>query len=573
MYTTEEIKEAGLDDFRVFLRQVWDFLGLPPPTPVQNDIAYNLQHGPRRLIVQGFRGVGKSWITVAFVLWQFLLNPEIKIMVVSANQGLADDFTKFCKQLIHGMPMLQHLAPRDGQRDSGIKFDVGPSSPSKDPSLKSVGLTGQLTGSRADIIIGDDIEVPKNSFTHLLRERVALLVKEFSSVLKPSGRIIYLGTPQVEATLYNKLKKRGYELMVWPAEIPTKLEGYAGKLARYIQRLIAKGAKPHDPVDPKRFNEEELEERRIEYGRSGYALQFLLDTTLTDADKHPLKARDLMVMDVDEERAYVSLVWGNDRDAVLGDLMCGGLDGDFFARPVWKSEEMAKFQGTVMAIDPSGRGSDETAIAIVRYLYGWLFVVKVKGWIDGYGVATLTEIADLAAQYRVNDIIVEQNFGGGMFDQLLKPVIIARAEKAKVPPARFVPEDEWNGWSSSQKEMRICDVLQPLLQSHKVIVDKKVIEDDLVQQEDSERYSFIQQLTRMERLKGALPNEDRLEAVSMACSFYIERMDRDKDKMLAKHKDSLLDADLRKFMKSIVGSRPRGILSPKTTKTYPRLIK
>lgn len=177
-YTQEQIKEAGLDDFRVFLRAVWAHLGLPAPTPTQLDMAYWLQHGPKRGILQAFRGVGKSWITVAFVLWTLLLDPQKKIMVVSANETLASDFTRFCFQLIHGMPVLQHLAPRADQRKASDRFDVGPARPSKDPSLKSVGITGQLTGSRADIIIPDDVEIPKNSYTHLLREKLSESVKE-----------------------------------------------------------------------------------------------------------------------------------------------------------------------------------------------------------------------------------------------------------------------------------------------------------------------------------------------------------------------------------------------------------
>jgi hypothetical protein len=247
-YSKEEIKAAGLDDFRVFLKQVWDYLGLPPPTP--SSVRHRLQSSARpvkstrtadRLIIQAFRGVGKSWITVAFVCWLLFIDPDLKIMVVSASQGLADDFTKFVKQLIDGNAALAASPPREGQRDSGIKFDVGPARPSKDPSLKSVGITGQLTGSRADVIIADDIEIPKNSFTHLLRERLALLVKEFSAVLKPGGRIIYLGTPQTEATLYGKLRKLGYAVLVWPSEIPSKIEHYGGRLARFIQKLIASG--------------------------------------------------------------------------------------------------------------------------------------------------------------------------------------------------------------------------------------------------------------------------------------------------------------------------------------------
>jgi len=177
MYSLEELHAAGLDDFRVFLVQVWEYLGLPPPTLVQLDIALEgLQKGPKRVIIQGFRGVGKSWITVAYVLWRLLLDPQIKIMVVSATQGLADNFSKFCKQIIDGMPLLHHLKPPPNY-DAADEWNVGPALPSKDPSVKSVGITGQLTGSRADLIVPDDIEIPKNSFTFLLRERLAELVK------------------------------------------------------------------------------------------------------------------------------------------------------------------------------------------------------------------------------------------------------------------------------------------------------------------------------------------------------------------------------------------------------------
>jgi hypothetical protein len=136
-YSPEEIRAAGLDRFEVFLFEVWAFLQLPDPTPLQRDIGKRLQYGPERQIIEAFRGVGKSWITVAFVLWCLFLNPEAKIMVVSASESLASDFSKFCFQLINGMPLLQHLRPRPGQKESSEKFDVGPAHPSKDPPLRA----------------------------------------------------------------------------------------------------------------------------------------------------------------------------------------------------------------------------------------------------------------------------------------------------------------------------------------------------------------------------------------------------------------------------------------------------
>lgn len=536
-YTPEEIEAAGLDDFRVFLRQVWDFLELPEPTPVQNDIAYTLQHGPRRLVVEAFRGVGKSWITVAFVLWVLFLDPQKKIMVVSANETAATDFTTFAKRLIEGMPLLQHLKPRTGQRDSNLAFDVGPARPDKSPSVKSVGITGQLTGSRADVIVPDDIETPKNSYTHVLRERNGELIKEFDSVLKPGGRIVYLGTPQVEQSVYERLPARGYTIRIWPSEIPARTEQYRGRLAPYIVRLVESGAQPGDPTDPARFGRSDLDERRLSYGTSGYALQFMLDVSPSEQDKHPLKLSDLIVQNVDNEMGYVRVVHGKDKDALLDDLASGGFDGDVYYGPVWKSSEMAPFTETIMFVDPSGRGTDETAYAIVRLLYSQLYLVDVGGYRDGFAEETLQAIAAKAARYRVGTIIVEPNYGGGMFGALLRPHVL------KVGKSRI----EDSEWSRGQKELRILDVLEPVVQAHRLTVDRRVIERDLEVQQDSPQYSFVHQFTRMERTRGALSHEDRLEAVAGAVQYFTERMSRDQQKAHESHKEKMLDEELRNF--------------------------
>jgi len=548
-YTAEEIQAAGLDDFRVFLRQVWDFLGLPKPTRVQNDMARYLQHGPDRLVIQAFRGVGKSWITVAFVLWILLLDPDKKILVVSAGQKLSDDFSKFAKQLIHAMPMLQHLAPRFDQRDSAISFDVGPARPSRDPSVKSAGITGQITGSRADVIIGDDVEIPKNSMTHLMRERLAEQVKEFDDIVKPDGRIVFLGTPQVESSLYRRLPKRGYRIRVWPAEIPEKVSQFGGTLAPLVVKM-AQTTAAGTPTDPARFDQEVLMSKRLSHGTARYQLQYMLDTTPASAEKYPLKLRDLIVMDVDQDLGHVKVVWGQDRTLNIQDLMCGGLDTDVYNAPAWRSDEMVKWTGTVMAIDPSGRGKDETAYAVVRSHHGMLYLVASGGFVEGFSQETLTELANICARFKVTDVISERNYGGGMFESLFQPYL------RKVSSAKIDTEN--SPWHSTQKETRIIDCLLPLLSDHRLVVDRRVIDSDIGVQQDTERYSLAYQLTRIHREKGALANEDRLEALSMACAYFVERLSRDRDKTLEKHKGDQIDAELRKFMDHVVtlGRRP-----------------
>lgn len=549
MYSRAELEREGLTDFRVFLCYVWAYLGLPEPTKVQLDIAYWLQHGPRRAILQAFRGVGKSWISVAFVMWTLLLDPQKKIIVVSASQQLADDFSKFCKQLILGMPVLQHLAPRMDQRNSAISFDVGPAAPSKDPSVKSAGITGQITGTRADLIIGDDIEIPKNSMTHLMRERLAELVKEFDAILKPNGRIIYLGTPQVEQSLYVRLQDRGYETRIWPAEVPTDPEKYRGRLAPYVQLLIDRGLPPGYPVDPERFNEADLAERRASYGVGGYALQFMLDTTPSEEDKHPLKLRNLIVMDLDDQIAPVRVTWARDNRTLIQDLQAGGFDGDAYYGPMDRSAETCAYGDSVMAIDPSGRGKDETAYAVVKYSHGLLYVMDVGGFIDGYGESTLAALAGKALRWGVHNVIVEENFGGGMFAQLLKPHLVrafANANNGKHGSAGRI-DDEWNGWSSGMKEARILDTLEPLFGSHKLIVNRQLLEQDLKVQRETPQYSLVYQITRLQRTKGALPHDDRVEALAMACRYFVEKMDRDQERAVQLQRQAALDAELARF--------------------------
>ena len=119
-------------------------------------------------------------------------------MIISASKERADNMSIFLQKLIIETPWLTHLRPKsDEARWSRISFDVL-CSPHQAPSVKSVGITGQLTGSRADLMVLDDIEVPGNSMTELMREKLLQLCTEAESILTPKSdsRICYLGTPQ-----------------------------------------------------------------------------------------------------------------------------------------------------------------------------------------------------------------------------------------------------------------------------------------------------------------------------------------------------------------------------------------
>nr|WEM05544.1 terminase large subunit [Ralstonia phage BOESR1] len=409
-------KHPAKDDFRKFVYMVWKVLNLPDPTPVQFDIAHYLQHGPRRSVIEAFRGVGKSWITSAFVCWILWNDPQKKVLVISASKERADAFSSFVKKLINELPELNHLKPRVDQRDSMIAFDVGPALADHSPSCKSVGITGQITGSRADIIIADDVEVPGNSATQMMRDKLSEAVKELDAIIKPlpTSRIIYLGTPQTENSLYNQLPERGYEIRVWPALYPmfSDIIKYKGRLAPMVTRALEKDDNLQGtPVDPKRFDEKDLMERKASYGRAGFALQFQLDTSLSDGDKYPLKIADLIVLNVSPQMGHLKLAWGAAPEVVINDLPAVALVGDRYYRPIFKSQEMSEFTGCVMAIDPSGRGQDETGYAIIKILASNLYVVAAGGLKGGYSDETLETLAKLAKKHQVNHIIIEANFG------------------------------------------------------------------------------------------------------------------------------------------------------------------
>lgn len=542
-----------LRDFRNFLFLVWKHLHLPNPTTVQYDIAGFLQHGPKRLIIEAFRGVGKSWVTSAFVCWLLYCNPQLNILVISASKQRADDFSTFTLRLIFEMEILAHLRPTGDQRMSKVSFDVGPARASHAPSVKSLGITSQIAGSRADVLIADDIEVPNNSDTQLKRDKLSEQIKEFDAVLKPGGRIIYLGTPQTEQSIYNLLPDRGYQVRIWPARYPDeeRRAKYGSKLAPMIARNL-----DDDPslvgctTDPQRFTDGDLAERELSYGRSGFSLQFMLDTSLSDEDKFPLKLSDLIVMGLNPKKAPREIVWGSGPDQIIDKLPMVGLPGDRWYRPIFHDKDFLDYEGTAMFVDPSGRGKDETSWAVVKMLHGVLYLTAVgasRG--HGYSDEVLDKILSTAKEQGVNIILVEPNMGDGMFAQLL------RARSILKYPVNIEDAD----WSKSQKEARIIDTLEPIMNQHRLVICSSVIEWDYdstaaFPTDEVNKFRLFYQMTRITRNRGSLAHDDRLDAVAGCVAYWLEQMSRNTSMAVQQRKDELLDAELARFMEVALGT-------------------
>jgi hypothetical protein len=508
------------DDFKLFLQALWRELDLPNPTRAQYAIADYLQHGPKRLQIQTFRGVGKSWITGAFVLWTLFNNPEKKIMIISASKERADNMSIFLQKLIIETPWLVHLRPKsDDSRWSRISFDVA-CSPHQAPSVKSVGITGQLTGSRADLMILDDIEVPGNSMTEFMREKLLQLCTEAESILTPKqdSRIMFLGTPQTTFTVYRKLAERAYKPFVWPARYPRKVAQYEGLLAPQLVEDIDGGAESWQVTDD-RFDNEDLIEREASMGRSNFMLQFMLDTSLSDAEKFPLKCSDLIVTSVNPTTAPESIVWCSDPQNVIKDLPIVGLPGDYFYSPMQLQGTWDPYTETICSVDPSGRGSDETAAAYISQRNGFLYLHDMRAYRDGYSDNTLLDILKGCKKYGVTKLLIETNFGDGIVSELFRKHLQQTKQNIDIEEVR----------ANVRKEDRIIDSLEPILNQHRLVIDRAVIEWDFKsnpQAAPEERllYMLFYQMSRMCREKGAIRHDDRIDALAQGVQYYTDAL-------------------------------------------------
>ena len=509
------------DDFKLFLQATWSQLELPSPTRAQYAIADYLQFGPKRLQIQAFRGVGKSWITAAFVLWTLFKNSEKKIMIISASKERADNMSIFLQKLIIETPWLSHMRPKgDDSRWSRVSFDIV-CPPHQAPSVKSVGITGQLTGSRADLMILDDIEVPGNSMTEFMREKLLQLCTEAESILTPKddSRILFLGTPQTTFTVYRKLAERSYTPFVWPARYPKKITNYEGLLAPQLQEDIDSGATAWMVTDPDRFDEEDLIQREASMGRSNFMLQFMLDTSLSDAEKFPLKCADLIVTSVNPSTAPESIIWCSDPQNVIKDLPIVGLPGDYFYSPMQLQGNWDPYTETICSVDPSGRGSDETAAAFISQRNGFLYLHNMRAYRDGYSDKTLLDILKGCKRYNVTKLVIETNFGDGMVSELFKKHLQQTKQNIDIEEVR----------ANVRKEDRIIDSLEPVLNQHRLIVNRSVIEWDFNSNKDAppeERllYMLFYQMSRMCREKGAVKHDDRLDCLSQGVQYFTDAL-------------------------------------------------
>jgi hypothetical protein len=240
----------------------------------------------------------------------------------------------------------------------------------------------------------------------------------------------------------------------------------------------------------------------------------------------------------------VAITYGSGKMQHLDDIRNVGFTGDRWYGPMYFDKDAwIPYTGRAMSIDPAGRGTDETAYAVGYMLHGNIWVPEVGGLFGGYDDNTLRKLAIVAKKHKVNQIIVESNFGDGMFTKLFQPVLY-KYHKCNVEEVRH----------TTQKEMRIIDTLEPPLNQHRLIFDRKVIDDDIeVLDEDLSR-SLFYQMTRLTKEKGALKHDDRLDALAIMVRYWLDALAQDSIRSKKDWERREVDKELESFMKHALGA-------------------
>lgn len=505
-------------------------------TDIQKDIASFLEYGPKDIMVQAQRGQAKTTITAMFAVWSLIHNPEEVVLIVSAGGKQANEISTLIVKTIMNFPILECLRPdrSKGDRVSVEAFDVHHELKrvNKSPSVACTGVTGNLQGKRAGLLIADDVESQKNSRTAMMRELLLSIIRDFASICS-TGRIIYLGTPQSSDSIYNTLPQSGFTVRIWPGRYPTpeQRENYGDMLAPLLQQRMDKdpslmtggGAdgSQGQAVDPVYLGEEVLQDKERKQGAAFFQLQHMLSTKLADAERYPLKPVNLVVMRLGDE-VPVHFTRGMDhnhrRHYAIGTVRVD------VSTPQYVSPETAIPSGRVMHVDPAGGGKngDESGYAVVDQLGGNVFVRAVGGVPGGYDESNLKALVEVAVRWKPTVLSIEKNFGHGSFTHVLTPLLIAAGVKCQIVEP----------FESGQKETRIIETLEPVMGRGSLVIDEDVLLTDWsstghLPADKRQLYTLMFQLTKITRDRGALNKDDRLDALAGAVNYWLKALGQD----------------------------------------------
>lgn len=545
-----------LNYFPNFLFKSWRTIGLPDPTPLQYDFAHYLDEGyimevtgqaakgdvGARDILMAFRGASKSYVATDYAVCRARRDRTERILITSATDKFASGIANFAWQMVSNFEWLSDLKPRPDQRRSSQAFDIAGCPPAvKDESFAALSIFGQITGRRASLILGDDLETPNTSDTEGARQELRKRSGEFGAIILPQGDIYLLGTAQVEDTIYRDYaEEKGYRLRIYPILYPVpsddpkrdEVARYGSRLAPFVADALKKNPElAGTSVEPSRFSEGDILGRRREWGATEFDRQFKMFLDAGAGRGNPLKMRDLVVMEISEPMPGkplllpTEIVFDRTPPCKL-DIPIDAMNGDSTLFGPSKADIWVPAEEIMCYVDPSGEGKDETTWTIGAGLLGRVYALFQGASPDGHSKEVLDQIAKDCKRWGVQTVKVESNFGQGMFGELLMPSFMDLNWQVAI-------EEERQG--KVMKEARIVETLEPVMTSNRLVVNANLLRLDFdVDYEHLEaakrRYHRLTyQLSRMVKQKGCVRFDDRADGFSGMVKHFVGMLMRQLD--------------------------------------------
>ncbi len=388
-----------------------------------------------RLLLMVFRNAGKSTLVGLFCAWLLMRNPDLRLLVVSAEHSLATRMTRNIRRIIERHPMVRKLLPGRLTSWAADQLTVDRRLDHRDPSVLARGIGANITGSRADVIVCDDVEVPRNSDTPAKRAELRERLAELSFVLSPGGTMLYIGTPHHYHSIYGDKPLPEY------GEDRPFLDGFE----RLVLPILDEKGRSRWP---ERFSLEDIERIRTEAGPARFRSQMLLEPT----PLHEVRLDPEKLVPYEEE---IEVTEAN-RSLVL---RIG--DRRMVSATCWWDPAMGRPDGgdasVVAAVFVDGEGR--------FYLHDIAYLeVRPGGPEDDEATAMCRQVVGFAAALEIPVVTVETNGIGKFLPALL------RREIAKARVALGVREQV----SSIAKERRILEAFDPVLAARRLHVHRRV---------------------------------------------------------------------------------------------------
>lgn len=171
-------------------------------------LAERWQSDDHDLLLTAFRSSGKSTLVGLFASWLLANDPECRILVLAADHQLATKMVRTVRRVLERHPLTLELRPRAAEEWASDRFTVNRFGTHRDPSMLAKGITANITGSRADIVICDDVEVPNTCDTPTKRMELRERLDEIDFVLVPGGTRLFVGTPHTYHSIYTDTPRR-----------------------------------------------------------------------------------------------------------------------------------------------------------------------------------------------------------------------------------------------------------------------------------------------------------------------------------------------------------------------------